>query len=54
MGKGDTPRPCSTTHQERDLRWLLLEGEITKAAYNRRFAKLKRARLIQRDGRVLK
>ena len=54
MGKGSRRRPRSITSAEEDLNWDLYEQRITKQTYLRRFAKLKRQGLIQRDGRVIK
>lgn len=54
MGKGDRPRPKSITREEEELRKDYAFGWISLATFNRRFAKLKRAGLIQRSGVVLK
>ena len=54
MGKGSKPRPRSITREEEDLRNDYASGEISLTTFNRRFAKLKRAGLIQRSGRILK
>ena len=54
MGKGSRPRPKSITRQEEELRSDYAFGNISLAVFNRRFAKLKKAGLIQRNGRVLK
>ena len=50
----DRPRPCSTTREEAELRMRLLEGGITFDTYSRRYKKLKKLGLIQRNGKVIK
>ena len=52
--KGSWRRKRSITREEEELRIDYSLGLISLATYNRRYAKLKRARLIQRNGRVLK
>ena len=52
--KGSWRRPRSNTVEEESLWWLFIDGQITLATFNRRYAKLKRQGLIQRSGRVLK
>jgi len=52
--KGSWRRPRQITQEEESLRWMLIDGQISLATYKRRFAKLKRQGLIQRNGRVLK
>ena len=54
MGKGSRPRMRSITREEMDLRGLYFDGKISYSTYKKRFAKLKRAGLIQRSGKVLK
>lgn len=54
MGKGSKPRPRSISREEMDLRDVYFRGEIPLRTFNRRFAKLMRAGLIQRSGRVIK
>jgi len=54
MGKGCWKRRRSITREEDTLRDDYMRGKITKAVFNRRFAKLRRIGLIQRSGRVLK
>ena len=54
MGKGSRPRPRSVTHEEEDLRSDYAFGRISLKAFNRRFAKLKKAGLIQRNGRIVR
>ena len=54
MGKGSRPRPQTVSREELDLRELYFDGKIGYSTYKKRFAKLKRAGLIQRSGRVLK
>lgn len=52
--KGFWKRPRSITREEMDLRGLYFDGKIGYSTYKKRFAKLKRAGLIRRSGRVLK
>lgn len=52
--KENSPRPCGTTPEEVKLRTDLLTRKITFATYQRRFNKLKKLGLIQRNGKVLK
>ena len=54
MGKGSKPRPRSITHEEMDLRDDYFNGRIGYSTFKRRYAELKQAGLIQRNGRVLK
>ncbi len=55
MGRSeDRPRPCATTREEAQLRTDLLTRKITFFTFQRRFNKLKKAGLIQRNGRVVK
>lgn len=51
--KGSWKRPRTITKEEEDLRWLLIDGELSEATFNRRYAKLKRAGLIRRSGQIL-
>jgi len=53
MGKGSKPRPKSITREEEDLRYEYSVGKISLATFNRRFAKLMRAGLIRRSGRII-
>jgi len=48
MGKGSKRRLCRTLREENDLRWALKEGRITRAQFDRRFAKLEREGKIKR------
>ena len=52
-GKGDWPRPFTSTREERELRKELMYGEITEAEYNRRYKRLQKRGLIKRNGRVV-
>ena len=52
--KGSWRRPKQITSAEEDLRWKLLEGEISVRTFNRKYAKLRRDGLLRRSGRVLK
>ena len=54
MGKGNRPRPRSITRAEEELRWEYSLGRISRRKFDREFAKLMRAGLIQRNGQVLK
>lgn len=54
MGKGSLRRRSQITSAEEGLRWQLIDGQITLATFNRRYAKLKREGLLRRSGRVLK
>ena len=54
MGKGSRPRPRSITREDEDLRSDYAFGRISFASYKKRYAKLMRAGLIQRSGRVIK
>lgn len=47
-------RRCSTTREERELRDLLMREKITLATFNRRYKKLEKQGLIQRNGKVMK
>ena len=53
LGKGDNPRPYSTTREERNLRDALAYGEITFAQYERKWNKLLKQGKIKRNGRTL-
>lgn len=53
-GKGDKPRPSSTTREEQDLRDRYARGRITFNQYEKEYRKLKKQGLIKRNGRVLK
>jgi len=53
-GKGDKPRPCSTTHEEQDLRDRYARGKMTFLQYEREYKALMKRGLIQRNGRALK
>lgn len=50
--KGSWRRPRQISQEEDSLRWMLIDGQISLATFNRRFAKLKRAGLLRRSGRV--
>lgn len=50
----DRPRPRSTTREEAELRNKLLEGRITRLTFDRRFTRLKKKGLIQRNGKVIR
>lgn len=52
--KGDWPRPCCTTREERDLRDKYAWGKMTFTQYERAYRKLMKQGLIQRNGRTLK
>jgi len=54
MGKGSQRRPLQITKAENKLRWLLFEGKISKATYNRKWNKLKKEGQIRRSGRILR
>ena len=54
MGKGSRPRPRSITREEMELRDEHSRGRISLRTFKRRYAKLMRAGLIQRSGRVIK
>ncbi len=54
MGKGDKRRPRSITSAEENLRQEFARGVMTIRAFNRRYAKLKRAGLLRRGGQVLR
>jgi hypothetical protein len=41
MSKGDTRRPCRTSKEEENLRWLFAQGYITRDMFNRVYKKLK-------------
>ena len=51
--KGDRARPNSTTREERNLRWRLVEHKITFIEYEIEYKKLKKRGLIKRNGRTL-
>lgn len=53
-GKGDGLRPRQTGDEEHQLRGLLMDGEISRRTFDRRYAKLLRAGKITRGGRVLR
>ena len=50
----DRPRPRSTTLEEEDLILALLESRITRLTFDRRFKRLKKDGLIQRNGKVIR
>jgi len=52
--KGSWKRPRSITREEETLRNDRFWGKISLATFNRRYAKLMRAGLIQRSGRVIR
>lgn len=54
MGKGSRPRPQTVSREELDLRGLYFDGRIGYSGYKKRYAKLMRAGLIQRSGRVIR
>ncbi len=53
-GKGSWRRPCTTTHEEHDLRQLYMYTNMTQEEFDREYKKLKRKGLIRRSGRVIK
>ena len=53
MGKGCRPRPRSITREEETLRDDYMNGRIGFSTFKRNYAKLLKAGLIQRSGRVL-
>jgi len=50
-GKGDDLRPCRTGREERDLRYALALGLITREMFNQRYMELEAQGKITRDGR---
>jgi hypothetical protein len=52
-GKGDSPRPCQTGREERDLRHALAFGLITKEMFEARYEELVQKHKIIRSGRVI-
>ena len=42
-GKTDKPRPCLVSREERDLRWALLYGTITRDTFDKRLKEIKDA-----------
>lgn len=52
--KGSWRRPRQITREEESLRTDYLYGKISMAVFDLRYAKLKRAGLIRRSGRVMK
>lgn len=53
-GKGDKPRPCSTTKEEQNLRDRYALGKITFVQYEKEYKELMKRGLIKRSGRTLK
>lgn len=54
MGKGSKRRLRQVSQEEESLRWMLIDGQISLATFNQRYAELKREGLLRRSGRVLK
>ena len=52
--KGSWRRPRSVTREEETLRDDYMNGRIGYATYKRRYAKLMKAGLIRRSGRIIR
>lgn len=52
--KGDWPRKCSTTREEKELRETYARTRMTRAQFEDAFTLLKEKGLIKRNGRVIK
>ena len=48
MGKGDKPRPCRTSREEYNPRWLLIEKKIAFDEFEKRYKELEQRKLIYR------
>lgn len=53
MGKGDKPRPYSTSREERALRDALAYDKITFKTFMKRYNKLVKEGKITRDGQIV-
>jgi hypothetical protein len=52
--KGTWPRKDQTTREEKDLRRLYMQGEISLAVFNKRYKILHEQGKITRSGKVLR
>lgn len=53
MGKGDKPRPYSTTLEERELRHKYATTKMTFNQFECEYKKLMKRGLIRRNGRIV-
>ena len=51
--KGSWRRPCTTTHEEHDLRQLYMYTDMTREEFDVKYEKLKRKGLIRRSGKIV-